>query len=256
MKKMKIAILPAILLFAFASVLSATASLIASDYAANYTSWTNGSTAGTNFGAWTISSYADPGAYAGTILGNPETAGIGGLGTNAFGLYANPTGSNAWVTVERNFSNALNNGDIFSIVWGVNFDSGSSGNKGLSLMSSTGEVFNINLAGSPAITLNGTAMFNNYGTNAMTISFQNISDTSVRIFANGRDGVESFDQTFTINSSSMTGFKLYASSMQGGDAAQPYFDSMMVNSIPEPVSGVLIGCGIGVIYAIRRLFRK
>lgn len=239
------------------TVMTASAAIIGFDSSANYgAGWTNGSTGGTGFLAWSISSYADAGSYAGSFINDPTIAGISGLGTSAFGLYANPTGSNAWVNVERSFSSALSAGDIFSIDWGVNFDSGSTGNKGLSLLASTGEVVNINIAGTQTITINGTTMFSNYGTNAMTINFQYLSDTSLRVFANGRDGIESYDQTFTIDSSTMTGFKLYASSMQSGDSAQPYFDNMTITSVPEPVSVTLFGCGIGAICLIRRKIRK
>ncbi|MFH0880194.1 MAG: PEP-CTERM sorting domain-containing protein [Lentisphaerota bacterium] len=226
------------------------ASLIGIDDSGNYGGgWTTGTNQGTGFGAWTLA----PSGNAGTFIGDPTAAGISGLGTSAFGLYANTTAGD-FVDVTRSFSSALLAGDTFSIDWGVNWDSAGTGNKGLNLMAGATELININMGGSQTNTINGSAMFTNYGVNAMTINFQYLGDTSVRVYATGRDGLETYDQTLVVSSGTPTGFKIYASGLAVGDQRQPYFDNLAINSIPEPATMAMLGLGAGLL-ALRR-FRK
>jgi hypothetical protein len=70
-----------------ASAPGATATVtIASDEAANYDNWTNGSNAGTGFGAWQLGAEIQGGAsyFRATSAANPNLD----IGTDAFGLYA------------------------------------------------------------------------------------------------------------------------------------------------------------------------
>ncbi len=105
---------------------SSQAALVASDNAANYTSWTNASTGGSGFGTWGLST---TGSSAGFFLGsstdndnsNPLPAGdTGDINTNskAWGMYAN---SSSLATATRSFTGgALAVGQGFSLA----FDNG------------------------------------------------------------------------------------------------------------------------------------
>ena len=105
------------------------------DFGANYDGtpgWTNGANAGFGFGAWTITANSGSGG-AGAFIGNPGGAGITGMSTESFGLFANPQGSGATVTASRALSSALQVGETFSMQWGINWDgdNGVNGNKGV-----------------------------------------------------------------------------------------------------------------------------
>ena len=131
----------------------------ASDNAGNYSGvWTNGVNGGTGFGPWAISSGNGTGA-AGNFIGDPTAAGITGFGTQAFGLYANPSGSGAYVSIDRSLTNSLSAGQTFELKWAVNYDA-DGGNKGFNLFSGgpgNNEILNVNQGGFPGdITINGT----------------------------------------------------------------------------------------------------
>ncbi|MDD4737610.1 MAG: PEP-CTERM sorting domain-containing protein [Kiritimatiellae bacterium] len=233
--------------------LVASGGVIGSDDSGNYSGgWTNDSNGGTGFGAWSLSSATGTTGSAGTFIGNPTGSGITGMGTEAFGMYAHSDAA-AFAQADRSFSSALGVGDTFSLLWGINWDSGG-GNKGLNLYAGGTEI-NINNGGSQDITINGSSMFTNYGANAMTITFEYKDATTVRVFANGRDGSESFDSDFTVLGAP-TSFRVYASGMDSGDERQPYFDDLTITQVPEPVSAALLGLGIGFVYLVRRKIRK
>lgn len=205
--------------------------ILAEDNAGNYTTWDTGSNAGTGFGAWTITT----GNNAGAFLGDPALAGISGMPISSFGLYANPeTPNNDFVNADRSFSEPMPVGATFSFQWGVNFDSNGSGSKGFNLYSGATQLLNINMGNSAEITImqyNNTpaTLFSNYGTAAMTINIRRISETQLRVFATGRDGSESFDQTFTFLSSEVPdAFRFYAANLDTGDDRQPYFNNLLL----------------------------
>jgi hypothetical protein len=217
----------------------AVSAITHNDNADNYgNGWTSGSNGGTGFGAWTFTSSGGTNGFAGAILGNPSAAaGISGMPTNSFGLYANPLGSGSFVNAERGFSKPLGVGDSFSFVWGINWDSGSGGNKGFNIYTggtSGTELINVNNGGSEAITINGTNVGFGYGTTAMTWTITRTSTTSLQVEATNRDvsptAAPNYSGTFTI-SGAPDSFKFYASGMQSGDQAQPYFNSFQLNLV-------------------------
>jgi hypothetical protein len=221
----------------------AVSAITHTDNADNYgTVWNSGSNGGTGFGAWTLSSSGGTDGFAGAILGNPSAAaGISGMPTNSFGLYANPLGSGSFVNAERGFSKPLGVGDSFSFVWGINWDSGSGGNKGFNIYTggtSGTELINVNNGGSEAITINGTNVGFGYGTTAMTWTITRTSTTSLQVEATNRDvsltAAPNYSGTFTI-SGAPDSFKFYASNMQAGDQvgdkAQPYFNNFQLNLV-------------------------
>ncbi len=229
--------------------------LIADDVAGNYSGgWTNGANGGTGFNAWSLSSSAGTGS-AGWFIGDPSSGGIGGLATNSFALYANTNGTGAFVNADRAFSSAMSVGDTLSFLWGINFDSGSDGNKGFNLY--TGgvggtQLINVNNAGSYVITLNGTDIGFAYGTNAMTWTFTLANATTLAVSATARtNGGASFSTNVTV-SAAPDSFRFYASQMQAGDSAQPYFNNLSV--VPEPSTYALLALGAAGMagYVVRR----
>ena len=204
--------------------------IIAQDNAAGYGgNWMNGSNEGFGFGEWNLNSSPGSG-FAGWFLGNPTDAGISGLSDPSFGLFANPDGSGAFINADRNFFQPLPVGATFSFQWGVNWDSDGPGNKGINIYSggtSGAQLININMGGSAAITINGDAMFNNYGTQAMTLYFELLSETQLRVYGTGREGSETYDNTFTV-SGAPDAVRFYASNLAPGDNRQSYFNNLQI----------------------------
>jgi|GEM_PF-1629582 hypothetical protein len=231
--------------------------IIASDHADNYgTTWTNGSNQGFGFGPWKITtgSTSTP-AFAGAFIGNSTLAGITGMADPSFGLYANPGGSGVFVNADRNFAYPLPVDATFSVQWGVNWDSNfSTGNKGINLYSGgiTGtQLININQGNSGLITINGTPMFTTYGTQAMTIHFELISATQLRVHGTGRNGIETFNQTISI-SAPPDAIRFYANNLNDNSAArQPYINNLRIAFLqstvnltqPLTASGIIISGG-------------
>lgn len=242
-------------------VLAASASVhaqIASDVASNYgggNPWVNGSNGGSGFGAWSLNAISGNGS-AGNFVGNPADGGISGMATSSFGLFANPTTSGATTTASRALTSALTVGQTLSVQWGVNFDSNGSGSKGFNLYSGGiggTELININMGGTQAITISGNAtfntMFNNYGTAAMTIGFEYVNATTLRVFGTGRDGSESYNNNFTIGAAPDS-FQFYATALDAGDNRQPYFNNLSV--VPEPSTAGLALLGLAAFIARRK----
>ncbi len=217
----------------------------ASDNAGNYGAvWTNGANGGTGFGAWTITTSTNSGAFGGAFIGIPPDAGIttnAVFGSQAFGLYANPTNSGAFVDADRTFP-FLQVGQTFSFQWAINFDS-NGGNKGFNLLASGNQLLNVNQGSFPGdIVLNfGTNSVNTsnsitYGTGPMTWSFTRTTATNLLVTSTGRDGSNNI--VFTTNipiTGTPTSFRWYAAGMEGGNQRQPYFNNLQIAG-PAPVT--------------------
>ena len=198
-------------------------------YAGNV--WTNGSNGGSGFAPW-VFTHAQGTGYAGGFIGNPTNAGIAGMGTNAFGFYANPTNSGANAEAARSLASPMAVGDVFQFVWGLNWDSNYEGsNRGFNLLAGETELVNLNMANSAAITINGAPMFTNYGAQAMTLNFQYVTAGSLRVWATGRNGVDTYDQTLAVSNGAPSGIKFYFNATDAGvDARQMYFNNLKITS--------------------------
>jgi hypothetical protein len=224
------------------------ATIVASDNAANAAygdGWTTNDNGGSGFGAWQLSTNT-PNGGAGFYIGNPGNGEISGMSTSSFGLWANPqfTSDGPSANADRSFSNALEPGQIFSFQLGINWDagwtSGVSGSKGFNLYTggtSGSQLLNINMGGTEDIYITDesdvtTLMFDNYGTAVMTINIEMKNSTTLRVYAIGRDGSESYDQDFTI-SGAPDAFRFYAFNLydDSNEKRQPYFDQL---TITEP----------------------
>ncbi|MBZ0243897.1 MAG: hypothetical protein K8F24_11820, partial [Bacteroidales bacterium] len=219
----------------------------AADNAGNYGgNWTDGSNQGSGFGAWTMTSGTNGGS-AGYFLGDPSGAGISGMPDPSFALFANPKDNGNYVNADRVLVGPLSIGSTLSFMWGVNWDSQGVGNKGINLYTSgiSGiQIININMGSSAVITINGNPMFNNYGTNAMTLNFEYVSAGNLRVYATGRDGVETYDQTIAV-AGAPDAFRFYASGLDGGDQRQPYFNNLTIttnfSSTPSNSDAIAVG---------------
>ena len=197
------------------------------DSAANYAGgWTNGANGGGGFGAWSLA--ADSGAgWAGCGIWDSAAASLN-LG-QAFGFVAK--GAGAIVTMDRPFAAALAAGDTFKLDLGLNYDSGSGGNKGFSLRTADNrEIVVVNQGASEVVTVNGAAAFTNYGVNTMYWTFTQVSATQVTVYATGRAGAETFTATVRTNVASfLANVHFYAAAITNDADAefrQVYFDNL------------------------------
>ncbi|MBK9290015.1 MAG: hypothetical protein IPM52_00030 [Bacteroidetes bacterium] len=212
----------------------------AADNASNYSTWTHGSNQGDGFGAWSITTGG--GGSAGAFLGDPfANAGISGMSNPSFALFANPGGSGAFVNADRSLIIPLPDGATLSFDYGTNWDTDTpSGNKGFNLYTggiSGTQIININQSNSATITINSNDMFTAYGTNKITFNFEQISATQLRVYATGRDGVQTFDQTLTV-AGRVDAIRFYASGLNDNNAnREPYFNNFkIVTTLSTPAT--------------------
>jgi hypothetical protein len=220
--------------------------------------WTNGANTGFGFGPWEITLTGT--GFKGNFIGDPSSAGISGMSTESFGLYANPADSTALVSISRQLTTPLQVGQTFSLQFGMNSPSGTfaSSYKGIEI--TTGNRNYLAEIRNPGS--NNTVLFIDpnsdgydtgfgYGTIPMTWSFTYTDPTNIFVTANDRDG----SGTFTTNISTpegISGFRIFATKLTPGDAAQPYFNDFAV-TVPEPSTyALLLLGGAASLWALRR----
>ncbi|MDY0077588.1 MAG: Ser-Thr-rich GPI-anchored membrane family protein [Bacteroidales bacterium] len=184
---------------------SASTVTIAEDNAGNYVTWNHGDNEGIGFGPWDITESSVGGGFTDNVIMDPAMGNILNMDNPSFGIigWGNPASNDNNISVYREFSNALEVGQIFSFDWAVYYYNG---NKGFSIYSggeSGDELIKVSIVSNDDILIshgaNTTVMFDNPGTKVMNLKFEYLSSTELRVFGIGRDGSENFDQTFTIS---------------------------------------------------------
>lgn len=204
---------------------------VASNYAGDSLAWTNNSGGGFGFAPWVITNSPPNVGFAGNFIGDPQEAGVQGMATNSFALFANPTDSGAFVNTSRNFAAPLQVGQTFSFQWGVNFDSGSDQSvKGFDVLVDTSAVINVDIGGFQApLRFNGTDTGIAFGNQAMTWTFTVDAPGNLRVTSTAR--TNSSQVVFTTNipvAAPPTGFAFYAFQMAEGADRQPYFNDLQI----------------------------
>jgi hypothetical protein len=196
-----------------------------SDTALNYgASWTNGSGGGAVFGPWSFSS-AGNGAF---LFGNPNTNGIGGMGTKTFQFRGSGISGNNFATANRSLSQPLQVGQILSFQWGINWDcQQQGGNKGFAVLVGTNEIVTVNNGTNSDITFNGINTGFGYGTNAMRWAFKLLTANSLQVTANDRDGNGTFNTNITVPGAP-SAMRFYAANMSTEPNREPYFDDFKI----------------------------
>ena len=201
-----------------------------SDAASNYADWTNGSNQGEGFGTWALSA---GGTASGFFTGDPAAAGIQGMSSKSFGLYAKG-GSSSSATAIRSFP-SLNVGDSIAFQWGINWDggNGANGKKGFNIWAGTTFLMNVENAGGDGINVGGASSGMGYGTQVMNWTITRTAANTLEVWATRRDGGV-FTRTLTVSSSAPTRLEFYATNLNGSgspsdnDKRQPYFNDLRI----------------------------
>jgi fibronectin-binding autotransporter adhesin len=243
--------LPTIVIAAAFALLSSPHSraqfTFASDNASNYGgTWNNGSDQGTGFGGWGLNA----GSGSGSFIGNPANNGMGttGIGTTAFGVYANGSG---YMNAGRGLDAGLGVGDTLSFYWAMNWDA-NGGAKGFDLKSGGTTVFNVNNGGSATITAGGNNAFTAYGTTPMLVTLSRTSGSQYSFEMTARDGGSAYSTTIN-SSSSIDNFNFYIGNQNNDNGNRNvYFNTFSVAnsgvfSTTRTVTSALTGGGALVV---------
>jgi glycosidase len=195
----------------------------ASDSASNYSGWANGNNQGSGFGPWSITA---TGGQSGAFVGNPSSAGISGMSSQSFGLWAKAGSS---VKAIRPFSTSLGVGDSIAFQWGINWDggNGTSGKKGFNLWAGSTFLMNVENAGSADLSVGGSSAGLVYGTQVMNWSITRTAATTLSVRLTRRDG-GTFTRDVTVASAAPTQIEFYAEGLADGDQRQPYFNNLQI----------------------------
>ncbi|MFM8494368.1 MAG: hypothetical protein ACKOEM_02425 [Planctomycetia bacterium] len=238
--------------------------ILASNYASSYTSWTNGSNQSTNFGNWGLTNNDGAGRFAGFFLGS-STAGAGDINTSgtSFGMYANPAGAFADALLPLNGQFAV--GTTLRFGLGVNFDNG---NKGFDLLAANGALilnWNLGLGASTGTSFTKTettAQYNYGGAAALDVQLQ-LTSASTLAYAISRTSPLGFQGTLfqgTISgiTSLPANLKFYVAGTDTGGAAQNNLYANSIEVVPEPAMAPLVVFGLVVpaVVSYRRMRRR
>lgn len=250
----------------------ASAQVVASDSANNYSSWPQTANNGFGLGNWTYNNTTPNGGYSGEFLGTSYTANGGGINSangNAFGFYAN-SGTYAEAQAIAPFAaGSLTANQTFSVQMQNHFIGDSGGQEGFNLQNSSGnDIFQFVFNGGSSDyylyvwTGIGTSVQIDttvgYTSGPLTLDYsQGLGDTwSFSIYEGN-----TLENTLT---SASTGDLIWQNgisqvdlfSLNGGDLGNQndnvYFNNLTVTTVPEP-SSVLLGLsGLAVLVAVRR----
>jgi glycosidase len=196
---------------------------VGSDSASNYTTWANGINQGSGFGPWSLSPSANT-ANAGFFIGNPSAAGIQGMSSSSFGLYAK---DGSLAEASRPFSSPLEVGDSIAFQWGINWNGGK---KGFNIFAGTQFLMNVENAGSDDIKIGPDGSGLPYGTQVMSWSITRSANNALFVRMTRRDGGV-FTRTVQVDAAAPTRIVFYAQNLPGGpgsDNHQPYFNDLRI----------------------------
>ncbi|MBI9020527.1 MAG: PEP-CTERM sorting domain-containing protein [Verrucomicrobia bacterium] len=231
---------------------SAGAAVIATDNASDiaYNSgWTNGTSGGTGFGAWTL---AAGGGNSGHLIGDSTDLAAPGADINvsgeSFGMYGY---SGEYADAWRYFSSDLSVGQTFSIELAVNWRNGA---KGLNLLTSGGtEIINFNVGGDD-YTMGGTSIGNGYSDNTeFLFEFTQTSAGAGTWSITRSGGITDLDTG--VYTGVAGGFKLYCGGTDGDGATNRLYANN-IQVVPEPATALLFGIGGMGAWMIRRNKKK
>ena len=221
----------------------ATASLIATDTASNYTTWASGDNGGSGFLSWRLWSTGTAGSFLGDsslgLNGNTDL----NTDSKSFGFWGNPSGGN-YMNAERFFDGgALTLGQTFSIQLGVNFRNG---NKGFDFLdASSNSLYTFNVTADQYYS-GGTSLGWDYKADSIfTLSFTRTNTLSYSLSISRNDGS---NYVTSLNlASEGAGFKLFIGDTDAGsDNNNLYVNNLSV--IPEPTTLALFGLvGLGLL---------
>jgi len=206
------------------------------DASSNYAgSWTNGSTAGSGFGAWQILANSGTG-QAEAFIGDPTVSLVEGMGTTAFGLRANPEASGANVWAWRALQRPLAVGEALSFDWGINWDS-NNGSKGFVITSGSASLLYVSQNGypGPIFLWHGNNFADTglpYGTRPMRWTFRQIDATTLSITATGRSGGTNVAYATNIPVvGAVDSFWWFADQMEPDPKRVSYYDNLQISPI-------------------------
>jgi fibronectin-binding autotransporter adhesin len=134
------------------------------------------------------------------------------------------TQSGNYANITRNLSTGLGMGDSLTFYWGVNWDTdGGDNNKGFNLRAGDTELFNVNMGGSTAITVNGTGTGFDYGTTAMLVTVTRTA-TGYSFSMTSKSGSATFNTSIT-TSATLDTFAAYAGNNNGDINRNIYFNN-------------------------------
>ena len=191
----------------------------------SYGNLTTGLTGGSGFGAWTIT---PGGTVSGAFVGDPSAAGIKGMSSKSFGLYAKG-GSGSIVQAYRPLSTVLAVGDSISFQWGINWDSGTGGGeKGFNIRAADNTfLLNVKNTSDAKIYVADSDSGIGYGDQVMTWTITRTAAGTLSVRATGRDG-STFSRDVTVNSAAPGKIEFYAQNLPDGDQRQPYIDDLKI----------------------------
>ncbi len=220
---------------------------VASDDASDYATWISGDDEGNGFGPWVITSDAPTGT-AEAFLGDPSLSFINGMDNPSFGIvaYSAVSDLNNYIYADNTFDNPLEVGSTFSFDWGIRWSSGEKGFKIYSGGIGANELVHVSIEGiTSEIKINGATMFLNNGaplSQSMNLNFEFISETQLRVFGTGRDGIEAFDQIIAV-SGAPDSFRFYSKGQLADNYLNRinYFDNFQIKKHTMDIASGVVG---------------
>jgi hypothetical protein len=205
----------------------------------------NADDGGEGFKPWEIVKNSGSG-QAITLIADPASGDItGSMDNPSFGIIGYDDVA-ASVTAKREFLNAMLPEQTFSFDWAMYYWNG---NKGIKLYSNGHELIHISNTTSSDINIafdggSSSAMFTQYGTDVMSLSFEYTADNQLRVFGTGRAGGETYDHTFDISSiGAPDEIEFYSSGHSGSEFMKRvlWFNNLKIEGDRIPVANNVPG---------------